>query len=251
MNTFTGQELLRFWQAGKENGLSQRRAARLLGIPFNSLHGKIFREQRQSLLPKEQPLTRDPDSVLIKSAIFDIETTSLKAGGVLEHMVCMCILPLDSDNIKTFKIEFNDLRNDRRVLSEAAEALSEYSFLIGHNITGFDLPWMNSRLVYHNLPQLRGKFMIYDTYQASRRSTVKAERKSMAFLCDFFRLKYVKTAVLPVSWSMIDSPNRNEFDTAQTDIVYHCEEDCKANRQLFNVLWPYDRSQMNVPIYRK
>ena len=194
---------------------------------------------------------RKPDRVLLKAAIFDIETTALKAGGVNDHMVGMCILPLDSDEISTFKIEFSDHRDDRRVLQEAAEALSEYSFLVGHNITAFDLPWMNSRLVYHNLPALKGKFMIYDTYQASRRCTVKAERKSMAFLCDFFRVEYIKTAILPVSWSMIDSPNRDEFDKAQLDILYHCSEDVKANRNLFDVLWPYDRSEMNVPIYRK
>ncbi|MGD8753463.1 MAG: metallophosphoesterase [Anaerolineales bacterium] len=39
-------ELLKVWQAGQENGLTQRKLAAYLGVSFNSLHGRIFRAQK-------------------------------------------------------------------------------------------------------------------------------------------------------------------------------------------------------------
>jgi DNA polymerase elongation subunit (family B) len=249
--SFHGGELLRIWEAGKDNGLSQRKLARYLGVGFNGLHGKIFREQKKL---EEQPLSVEPkvyDRVFLKAAIFDIETTSFKTGGVRDHLVCCSILPLLDDKVSTVKVAFEDQRDDKRALLETMEALKEYDILIGHNITAFDSGWLGSRLAFHGLPVPDHRWLLYDTYQAARRMAIKAERKSMAFLCDYFQINAIKTSVYPVAWGMIDSPNKAEFDKALTDIVYHCEQDVLANRQLFDALWPLDRTMVNLPVAKR
>lgn len=249
--SFTGLELYRIWEAGKPNGLSQRKLASLLGMSFNALHGRIWREQVKMRRPQGATMFNEFPRVLLRAAIFDIETTSFKAGGVNDHLVCCSILPLDSDEVNTLKIEFEDERDDQRLLVEVMDALYEYDILIGHNVTAYDVPWLLSRMAYHNLDRPTKKFMLYDTYQAARRQAIKAERKSLAFLCDFFRVEYIKTAVLPVSWSMVDSPNRDEYEQAINDIVYHCESDVRANRKIFDAIWPLDKSMTGLPVYRK
>ncbi|HMN11168.1 MAG TPA: ribonuclease H-like domain-containing protein [Bellilinea sp.] len=252
MEKFTGLELLRIWEAAKAaSGTSQRELARLLGLPFDSMHGKLFRAQKSLSVERESTLFIEYPKVELRSAVFDIECMSLTAGGMRDHLVCVSILPLDSDQVQTLKLEFSDHRDDRRLLKEVREALEEYDILIGHNIIAFDFNWLNTRLTYHNMEPFEKRFLYYDTYQAARRMALKADRKSLGFLTDFFRIDGTKTSVLPVSWSMIDSPNETEFQEALGDIVYHCEMDVRANRSLFDALWPRDKSLANLPITKK
>lgn len=190
-------------------------------------------------------------SVLMRGAVFDIETTDFTTGGVRDHLICTSILPLDSDEVTTLSIKFQDHRNDRKLLERIVDELSQFDILIGHNVAAFDFNWLNSRLMYHNLPNFNKRWIYYDTYQASKRLAIKAKRKSLVFLCDYFRVPCIKTSVYPVSWGMIDSPDEEAFQEALEDIVYHCEEDVKSNRELFYALWPRDRGLMNLPTTRK
>jgi hypothetical protein len=248
---FTGMELLRFWEAGRRNGLSQRKLAKVIGEDFNSVHGKIFREQ-SNLRKGDADLKRQPyEPVQMRSAVFDIETMDFVTGGVRQHMICGSILPLDEEYVHTIKLEFSDAGNDKRLIKELTEVLYEFDILIGHNIASFDFNWLNSRIMYHRLPPMEKRWAYYDTYQASRRMAIKAERKSLGFLGDFFRLPGEKTAVLPVAWGMIDSHDEDEFNDAMTDIVYHCEQDVRMNRELFYALWPRDKSMANLPMTKK
>lgn len=249
---FSGSLLLELWE---QSNVSQRKLAKLLNLPFDAMHGRLYREQKwreETLSTKDNALKhRSFDPVHLQAAVFDIETTDFHAGGVSEHMVCMSVLPLGADEPDTLAMEFGDQRDDQRLLKEAIKWLSDYDILIGHNIAAFDLPWLNSRLDYHGMPRLGKRFLYYDTYQASRRMTIKADRKSLAFLADFFRLKNTKTSVYPVAWHMIDSPNKSEFEDARDEIVSHCAADVKLNREIFYALYNRDRSMQNLPVYKK
>lgn len=189
--------------------------------------------------------------VELRGCVFDVEVTDFHAGGVRDHFICMSVMPLDKDEITTIKIAFSDNRDDRRCLKEARELLSQYQLIAGHYITGFDLPWLNSRLAYHGMECLSHKFMVFDTYQSAKRSCIKSDRKSLAFLVDFFRIPNEKTAIYPVEWSQIDSPDRKDFEYALVNITEHCESDIRMTRKLFDALWAVDRSATNLPVYRK
>lgn len=251
MRKFTGMELLRFWEAGRPNGLTQRKLAATVGESFNSVHGRIFREQR-TLKRGETDLKRQQYAhVGMKSAVFDIETMDFSTGGVRQHMICAVVLPLDSNDMQTVRLEFDENLNDKRILNELLQELYKYDILIGHNIAAFDFNWLNSRIMYHRLPQIEKRWAYYDTYQAARRMAIKAERKSLAFLGDFFRLPGDKTAVLPVAWGMVDSRDKEEFEEAVGSIIDHCERDVMMNRELFYALWPRDKSMASLPMTKK
>jgi len=246
---FSGQTLHAIWEAGRDNGLTQRKLASYLGVSFNSVHGKIFREQKRVI---DLPVSgKAKPRVMLRSAVFDIETMDFTTGGVNNHLVCVCILPLDSDEVQTLELKFEDEGDDRRLLAEAIEALSEYDILIGHNIAAFDSGWIRSRLAYHGLDLPTKKWLYYDTYQAARRMAIKADRKSLGFLCDFFQVPFEKTSILPVAWSKVDSRKRDEFDEAMQNVTYHCATDVISNRNLFDALWPLDRSMANLPVMKK
>ncbi len=189
--------------------------------------------------------------IMLRAAVFDIETMNFYSGGVRDHMVCCCILPLDNDDIEEHALSFSDKGEDQRVLKETLKALSAFDILIGHNAHAFDAGWLASRLAYHSLSAPVHRWLIYDTYQAAKRMGIKSGRKSLAFLCDYFRLKFVKTGVYPVKWANIDSRKKVEFEEALREILEHCREDVMANRQLFYALWPLDKSMVNLPVLKK
>lgn len=190
----------------------------------------------------------DRPRVLLRAAVFDIETSDFGSEGYEGFLLCCCILPVDGNEVQTIRLDFGD-NDDQRVLVETVQALSAYDILIGHFIDGFDLPWLSSRLAYHNLPPYRRWFSI-DTYKWARRVRLRT-RKKLSTLIDYFQAPGIKTAVERTSWSHARSPFPGEFEAAMDDIIYHCENDVLANRQVFEALYPlvmHSRYSSSSPI---
>lgn len=177
----------------------------------------------------------DVPPVLLRQAVFDLETTDFDTHGYKGFLICCSILPLDTGEVQTYQIEYDDV-DDRRVLAETLAALSQYDILIGHYINRFDLPWLASRVAHHNMPPFRRWFYI-DTFTWARRAKLRT-RKRLSTLIDFFGVEGIKTSVEETSWNQIRSRFPGEFQDARDDIVYHCEADVIANRAVFDRLYP-------------
>lgn len=172
-----------------------------------------------------------------RMAVFDIETTDLAAVGRQGFLVCCSILPIDDSDPYTLSLAFGENGgDDTRLLSDVLEELARYDFLIGHNITAFDLNWLNTRRAFQGLPAMR-RWYVFDTYQVAKSLALRVTRKSLAFLCDAFGIECVKTSIYPAAWNDVRSPLEREFRGALDDIIYHCEQDVHANRLLFERLW--------------
>jgi len=206
-------------------------------------------EQEQTMEPIPEVAPIEPmvyEDEMLLPAVFDIETTNFDTGGIQNHLLCACILPLQTGEVQTYRLRFGDKGDDKRLLKQVIKELENYTILIGHNIIGFDFNWLLSRLMFHNMPSPARQWFYYDTYFAARRIAIRS-RKSLEFLIDFFRVEGEKTRVLPVRWQLCTSRNKNEFYTGMNDVVYHCEKDVLANRQIFNALFRRDRKLPNLP----
>jgi uncharacterized protein YprB with RNaseH-like and TPR domain len=170
------------------------------------------------------------------AVVFDIETTDFKTDGLIGKLVCCSFLPLHTNEVETLQLEFDD-KDDKRLLQLVAKKLSEYRFHIGHNIIMFDYGWLNSRLMYYNLPPLDGA-LYFDTFQVSKALNLKTS-KGLGNLVDYFGLPGEKTTIYRTSWSKVFSKDQEEFEEAMDNIVYHCEQDVISNRNLYNMLFGY------------
>jgi len=187
------------------------------------------------LLPqkKRKPAVR----VLLRAAVYDIEVTDFGTEGWGGRMILCCVLPLESDTVKTIGIRFDERGDDRRVLREIGEELAKYDILIGHNIASFDMNWLNSRFMFYGMPPMK-THLYFDTYQVAKGLGIKT-RKSLGNLLDYFNLDGEKTSVYRTSWLKVLSPHKWEFEEGYKDIAYHCEQDVIGNRNLFDVMYPY------------
>ena len=175
-----------------------------------------------------------------RACVFDIECMDFKSDGYQDHLACVSFLPLEEGaEVYTIKVEFKDDRSDKDMLAETLSELAKYDIVIGHNVAGFDLNWLYSRAMYYGM-KMPKDWLYYDTYQVAKTMAVKSASKSLAGLCAYFGIDSHKTSVQKTEWTMVDSPVKAEYDYSMGEIVTHCENDVKANRELFNVLWQYD-----------
>lgn len=248
-----GQELL---DAYVNSGLQQKEHANSIGMEWSTYKSRLWRAQQEREIQEDivdppPPLeTKAYPPMYFRAAVFDIETTDFKAGGDQNFLCCVSVLPLDTGEVKTLRLNFSDGRDDRQLLQEVIGELCKYDILIGHNIIAYDFNWLLTRLIYHGMPSPPKRWLYYDTYYAAKRVALKSW-KSLGALIDFFHIDGVKTKIMEVHWKMVASDDRNKFRGAMKDIVYHCEQDVLANREVFYALWERDRAAVNLPFTKK
>lgn len=218
--SITGADLAR------EMGLAPRTARRYMSNFRPRVEKKILNIQKNNL-----PIENN-DAI-----VYDIEATDFKTDGYAGRLLCFSFMPLSTGKVETLSLEFEDEGEDLRVLKEVARLMSQYRYRIGHNIAAFDDGWLNSRLMYYRLEPLDAAFY-FDTYQAARSLAVKTQ-KGLGNLIDYFGLEGIKTTIYRTSWSRSMSQDRTTFEDAMENIIYHCEQDVLANRELYNVLHWY------------
>ena len=248
---FTGKALAALHASGDH---TYKSLAKLAKITRSAVAGRIDRYLKSN--PRPEGVTtstgqRAYPPVRLRAAVFDIECMNFKAVGETNFLICTSILPLDRDEVETLSIRYDEKNKDIRLLKDVITALEKYDILIGHNIASFDMNWLHSRLMYHGLPTPQKRWLYYDTYQRAKTMAIKAERKSLGHLIDFFDLKGIKTAVLPRAWRNVASRTRKEHDHALQEIALHCEYDVYANREVFHAMYPHDRGMRNLPVVRK
>lgn len=171
-----------------------------------------------------------------EAVVFDIETSDFGTEGYIGKLLCCSFLSLATNQTTTLTLDFYD-KDDSRLLEEVAKKLAEYRFHIGHNIIMFDYGWLNSRLMYYGMPPLDVS-MYFDTFQVAKSLNLKTS-KGLGNLVDYFGLEGEKTRIYRTSWSGVFSKDETEYNETLTKIVYHCEQDVLANRNLYNSLHWY------------
>lgn len=177
-----------------------------------------------------------------RSCVFDIEVNSPSFGAMTRYshfLICASFFPLDAEEPYTLTLNFEEKRDDRWLLYDVMNELAKYTFVIGHNVKAYDLNWLFSRIMTFGWETPKRLFY-YDTYQASKRIPILA-RKSLGRLIDLFNYdEAVKTDVTPMIWDRISSNKEQDFNEAMEKIVYHCSNDVKANRYIYDVMMQYD-----------
>jgi len=191
----------------------------------------------------------------MKSAVFDIETTSLSGvgGGIL---LCVCVRPLSTQRTRTFRIDSYQYepspdfgifeRQEKDLLQAVHDELKKYDLLIGHNIDNFDINFLKTRAYRLGVPWYLCP-LTYDTMKAFRRTgyrtilnVIGKPSAGMAMVADFLGIDQLKTAIYPVDWWQSVWGSERKRLEAINEIVDHCQRDVRCNAQMYDVLLPAD-----------
>lgn len=77
-------------------------------------------------------------------------------------------------------------KNDYRIVKSLSELFEEADVVIGHNILGFDIPKLNTRLLYHNI-QPPMYYQTVDTLRVAR-ANFRITSNTLDYICSFLGL---------------------------------------------------------------
>lgn len=208
--------------------------------------------------PPEDPYQKleEVKPVTMGACIFDLECLSPSFWNIApgsHALLCGSFIPnLGWDTWGTpytLSITFDELRsvNEKRLLVDIMDELRRYQFVIGHNVKGYDVNLLFTKLMYYRIPMGTTRFFYYDTFSSLKRNPIKTS-KGLDNMISFMRLPIEvahKPVVTNLQWDSVRTGNEDAFDDIMELVVDRCENDTNANLQLFSLLMDnelrYDR----------
>lgn len=166
---------------------------------------------------------------------WDLETSSLNA----DYGVILCAGFKTVGESKTRVISISDYEG-KSILDKEKKLLKDLSaVLLGAEIwltwfgTYFDIPFVNSRLLYHRLPTLPGNYPHIDGWKTAR-NRLKLRNNRLKTVQEFLGTDTEKDSVLGPIW--IKAMNGDQASLKY--VINHCFKDVKALEEVYYLLRP-------------
>lgn len=117
----------------------------------------------------------------VKRLFFDIETspylgwfwkpqyqTNLNYNNVIEDAKIICICYKWEGQSKKYSLTWDTKQNDKKMLSSFIKVLNQANEIIGHNSDRFDIKWVRTRCLIHNIDMMPDYTSI-DTLKEARK----------------------------------------------------------------------------------
>tara|TARA_R100000687_G_scaffold44621_1_gene36256 strand:+ start:472 stop:1218 length:747 start_codon:yes stop_codon:yes gene_type:complete len=155
----------------------------------------------------------------------DIESTGLKAN--VDIMLSWAIKTRDKDEVKSDVIRKSEVFNgkyDYRIMKSLIKALKEYDLIFTYYGTGFDIPFMRTRAIDHDLPFPVFREVSHKDIYYLVRSKLQLTRSSLKTATQFLGIEG-KTNLDPRVWRDARYGNKDaleyvlEHNIADVDIL--------------------------------
>ena len=166
----------------------------------------------------------------MRVGVWDLETTDLV--GDFGRLICAVIYDTKSRKYTTFRNdEFagpDNMQDDRELVVAVRDALETYHITVGWYSKGFDIPFLNTRLIYHGERPLARHLHLDSIWVCKGWRGLKARNGRLATIAEFFDLKDRKPGVDACVW--IDA--RQGDVKAINEVVDRCKADVKITWQI-------------------
>lgn len=253
LNGASGAEIsrtLRYMELGEITSRQGRRMRSLMEAHLPTVvDNYVPPEDPYRMLTAVKPVT-------MGAVIFDLECLSPSFWNFLpgsHGLLCGSFLPnLGGDSWGepyTLKITFDEMQrvNERRLLLDIMDELRKYQFVIGHNVKGYDINLLLTKLMYYRIPLGTTRFYYYDTFSSLKRNAIKTG-KGLGNMINFMRLPIEvaeKPEVTALQWDSVRTGDEDLFEDIMEVVVDRCESDVNANLQVFSLMMDdelrYDR----------
>lgn len=169
---------------------------------------------------------------------FDIEASNLSA----DFGIVLCVGfkevgvgAAEVLNILDYRDESGDLiEAEKRLLIEVSSKLiHDGDIWLTHYGTWYDIPFINTRLLYHRLPVLPANHTHIDTWKVSR-NRLKLRSNRLVTISDFMGTDEQKNSIKPEQWLRALGGHRESMDY----IVEHCRRDCEVLEEVYYRIRP-------------
>lgn len=182
----------------------------------------------------------------IKQLFFDIETApniglfwqagykqNIPYDNIIQERRIICICYKWADEKKVYSLTWDKNQNDKKMLNDFIKILNEADEIIGHNGDKFDLPWIRTRCLYHNI-SVFPEYVSLDTLKSAR-SKFKFQSNTLNYIANFLELGSKKQTSFDL-WKKI------VLDKDERSLQYmikYCQQDVVLLEKVYNKLKTY------------
>ena len=164
---------------------------------------------------------------------WDIEASNLNADFGI--MLCCGFKVVGQGSPKVLRIDdfpgSNIIKKEKAPLRAVRARLLEADCWLTHFGTWYDIPFVNTRLLYHNLPTLPTNFPHVDTWKISK-NHLKLRNNRLITISEFLGTRDEKNAIKPEQWLLALGGHRSSMSY----IVEHCRRDVLVLEQAYGKL---------------
>jgi uncharacterized protein YprB with RNaseH-like and TPR domain len=157
-------------------------------------------------------------------AICFLDIESLGFKGDYNSVLCVSILPFDS---KPTTYAVLQPGNDQKVVRDAKAALESFDCWVTYFGKGFDVPFLNTRLLRWGVPPIAKRHHIDLFY--SLKANLLTGRRSQAHLLEWLETPQQKMAVSAELWNRVASDVKHVMPT----MIKRCESDTAGLQALY------------------
>lgn len=137
-------------------------------------------------------------------------------------------------NLLDYTNEDQDLiRAEKKLLVDISKRLLDCDVWLTHYGIYFDLPFINTRLLYHKLPVLPANFNHLDTWRISR-NRLKLRSNRLVTISEFLGTEEKKNSIKPEQWLRALGGHR----PSMAYIMNHCRKDVVVLEETYKRLRP-------------
>ncbi len=161
--------------------------------------------------------------------IFDLETSNLKAdyGVILAGVIKDFRGEAHVFRMDGFPLWRKNRADDTAIIKAIRDKLSNYDIWVSYNGRRFDIPFLNTRLVYHEMEPLGIKKHIDLLYQSRYKLLLHSSR--LISVQEFFRLENEKNTIDGNHWARALAGYKDGMNY----IVDHCERDVAVLEEVY------------------
>lgn len=125
------------------------------------------------------------------------------------------------------------IAKEKNLLKAVSTRLLDSDVWLTHFGTWYDVPFVNTRLLYHKLPVLPANYAHIDTWKISK-NRLKMRNNRLITLSEFMGTEDEKNAIKPEQWIRALGGHR----PSMAYIVEHCRRDVVVLEEVYNRLRP-------------
>lgn len=190
-----------------------------------------------------------------KRLFFDIEVSfnvvatwnigynlSISHENILKERAIICICYKWEDDSKVCYLKWNN-GDDKQILKKFIGILNSADEIVGHNSDRFDLKWLRTRCIYHNIPMFPDYHSI-DTLKLSR-SGFKFNSNRLDYIGGYLGVgRKLKNEGFEL-WKNIVLSNSSK---SMLKMIKYCSQDVKLLEKVFKKLNSYTRHKHHLGV---
>ena len=190
-----------------------------------------------------------------KRLYFDLETSpnigffwsaghKLNIGyeNIIKERAIICVCYKWEGDKKVYSLTWDKHQSDKKLLEEFVKIANEADELVGHNGDAFDLPWVRTRCLFHNI-DLFPNYTTIDTLKLAR-NKFRFNSNRLNYIASYLGIgKKIKT-----EFDLWKDIVLNKSETALNKMVAYCKQDVKLLEEVHQKLKNHERAKTHYGV---